>query len=129
MECLPRALHVTRRSLHETEPRTSPSRLDLKQLSAEQPKVMIAPIAPRILPGGPWLSHGGPGREAQAVPSTSLPSPLNLKHCVDFQNTVERLDSTRLRKASVCRHTQWLRNFGDAGEMLSWPGSDRLFLS
>lgn len=50
------------------------------------------------------MSQGGPAREGQAFPATFLLSPLNLKHCVGFQDTVERLDSPGLRKAHVCRH-------------------------
>lgn len=67
--------------------------------------VSRAPRAPELLPGGPWMSQGGPAREGQAFPVTFLLSPLNLKHCVGFQDTVERLDSPGLRKAHVCRHT------------------------
>lgn len=87
-------------------------------------KAMIVPRAPRILPVGPWPSQGGPGRKAQALPSTSLPSPLSLRHGVGLQSIVERLDSTGLRKDRACRHAQWLRHFREAGEVLNRPGLD-----
>lgn len=109
------------------ELRTSPSRLDFKQLRADYlgesyDCTQSSKNPSRGLLAEPqWAWQGGTGH--------SLPLPLNLKYYVGFQNTVERLDSTRLRKASVCRHTQWLRHFYDAGETLSWPGSNRLFLS
>lgn len=128
MGCLPRALHA-RRSFSRTRLKLPRPRLagHLPRLRGDYTlprsssgdqrspgEAMIVPRAPRILPRGSWPHQCGPGRERQVFPALSLPSALN-------QDTVERPDSTGLRKAHAYRqHDGWAVSGG--GGTWSWPG-------